>query len=158
MSGVPVQAPRAPAERTKVGITLVSLADEILGFRIEDVREIVTIEGLTPLFRLPPHILGILNLRGQVLPVAHLSRLLGLASSGGNRGVVVAPAGGTDVATFLVDDVVGIRWVSPSAMVDVPPTVEENRRAFFEVLIPGSPAALLLRTAQLFDPVNWCVR
>ncbi len=146
-------------EEASLGITLVRLDQEYLGLEVLDVQEVITVDILTPLFRLPPHILGVINLRGHVLPVAQLGTLLGLPSAGATRGVVVrSPADAMHQAAFLVDVVIGIRWVRPSSLMEVPPTVEEDRREFFRALVPGKPAAILLRSERLFHSQSWCTK
>ena len=81
---------------------------------VEHVREIARLGDVSPVPGAGEVVLGVRNLRGQVLPVFDLAALLGVAGSGRPSRVVVAEAGGhraglaidavTDVAE-LGDDV-----------------------------------------------------
>ena len=51
-----------------------------------DVGEIIRLPGLAHMPLAPPSLLGLANLRGAVLPVVSLRRLLGLAGCAGERG------------------------------------------------------------------------
>lgn len=53
------------------------LAEETYAVRIERVREILRPLPVTPVPKTPEHVLGVLNLRGRVLPVTDLRRLFG---------------------------------------------------------------------------------
>ena len=57
------------------------LARESYGVEITTVREIITMQPVTPVPRAPAHVRGIINLRGRVIPVVDLRKLLGLAES-----------------------------------------------------------------------------
>jgi purine-binding chemotaxis protein CheW len=65
--------------------------------------------------RLPDYMLGVINLRGQIISVVDLGKFLGLAGVGASAKsrLVVADADGTKTA-FLVDQVLGIEWVEHS--------------------------------------------
>ncbi len=45
------------------------LEDETFAIPVETVREVVRVPPLTPVPRAPTHLLGVMNLRGEVLPV-----------------------------------------------------------------------------------------
>ena len=59
-------------------LLVVRAHDEMLGFRLGMVGEIIRIPRLASMPFTPPSLLGLANLRGSVLPVVSLSRLLGL--------------------------------------------------------------------------------
>ena len=54
------------------------IADDLLGFRLHDVGEIVRMPALAHMPLAPRSLLGLANLHGVVLPVVSLRRLLGL--------------------------------------------------------------------------------
>ena len=61
-----------------VGAVSFSLCQQELTIEISFVCEIVSKFHVTPLPSAPPHVMGIHNLRGQLLPIFDLRRLLGL--------------------------------------------------------------------------------
>jgi purine-binding chemotaxis protein CheW len=48
------------------------LAREVYGLEILKVREIIGLMDVTPVPRTPPHIRGVINLRGKIIPVVDL--------------------------------------------------------------------------------------
>jgi purine-binding chemotaxis protein CheW len=54
------------------------VADTWFGLNTEDVEEICAYETPTPIPRAPPHITGLINLRGRAVPVVSLARFFGL--------------------------------------------------------------------------------
>lgn len=70
-------------DKTKLEVTSQSgrwatffLADEMLAVRVEDVQEVMMQQPLTPVPLAPSHIVGLLNLRGQIMPAIDLRRRL----------------------------------------------------------------------------------
>jgi purine-binding chemotaxis protein CheW len=59
-------------------LALFQIANNSFGFRLDDVDEIVRLPALAQMPLSPPSLLGLANLRGVVLPVVSLRRLLGL--------------------------------------------------------------------------------
>jgi purine-binding chemotaxis protein CheW len=55
--------------------------DETFAIEILDVKEIIEIEAITKVPMMPAFIVGIINLRGRVVPVVDLSKRLGRRSS-----------------------------------------------------------------------------
>lgn len=84
---------------------------------IISVREIRSWSAATPLPHAPPHVRGVINLRGTVLPIVDLATRLGIeASSKTDRNVIVVVQRGDDMAGLLVDAVSDIFAVSASEL------------------------------------------
>lgn len=74
-----VAAPAPPPPRVTGGKFLTFfLAKEEYGFEILKVHEIITLLPVTPVPRMPSHLLGVINLRGKIIPVVDLRLKLGL--------------------------------------------------------------------------------
>lgn len=73
---------RTPEETTVTGfqidITEFRLGDEIYAFPSTSVREVYPLKGLTPLPCTPSFVLGVINVRGRILPIVDLTTLFGL--------------------------------------------------------------------------------
>jgi purine-binding chemotaxis protein CheW len=86
------------------------IGGEEYGARILRIREIIRFEPLTKVPSTPPWVLGVLNLRGSVVPVVDLAAKLGLpASSIGRRTCVVVvevDLGGESTLMGVVADAV----------------------------------------------------
>lgn len=52
------------------------LDDEVFAISAEDVREVMMEQPLTPVPLAPDHIMGLLNLRGQIMPAIDLRKRL----------------------------------------------------------------------------------
>lgn len=57
------------------------LSEEEYGIEILRVREIIGMVDVTPLPRTPPHVKGVINLRGKIIPVVDLRMAFGMAAS-----------------------------------------------------------------------------
>jgi purine-binding chemotaxis protein CheW len=93
---------------------------------ITSVREVIFVPEITAIPRQPHHTLGVLNLRGRVLPVVDLRRALGLppvAPSPSSR-VVVAQDG--RLVGLLADEVSQVATVGRAAVEPVDPTVVDQ--------------------------------
>ncbi len=74
---------------------------------VEHVREVADLGQVEAVPGAQPELLGIRNLRGQILPVIDLARLLGLARTAPPGRLLVAEAGGRQ-AGFAIDEVSGV--------------------------------------------------
>jgi purine-binding chemotaxis protein CheW len=54
------------------------LGKEEFGIQVIKVREIMGIQDITPVPHLPPHVKGVINLRGKIIPVVDLRLKFGL--------------------------------------------------------------------------------
>ncbi len=63
---------------------------ERYAFRVDDVSEVTVLGAITPVPGAPASVLGVRNLRGQVLPVLDLGAVLGVARTGDRGKLVVA--------------------------------------------------------------------
>ena len=82
-----------------------SLGNEKYAFDLDFMKKIRWAEGITPVPGLPPHIPGIINLRGEIISVVDLRALLGISSKIPSKAtIMVTSLKGVDVG-FLVDGV-----------------------------------------------------
>ncbi|WP_456398029.1 chemotaxis protein CheW [Desulfurobacterium sp.] len=54
------------------------LNDELVGIPIEEIVEITTDKDITPVPKSPEFVLGVMNLRGKIVPVATVKKKLGI--------------------------------------------------------------------------------
>jgi purine-binding chemotaxis protein CheW len=102
------------------------LGNEIYGLNILRVKEIRGWLPVTGIPQSPPHVLGILNLRGAVVPIVDLRRRFELASADFTPVTVVivlsleAPKGGTRECGVVVDSVSDVVDLDPAAIRPAP--------------------------------------
>ena len=94
--------------RPGASIAVVALDGERFGLDLGPVREFASIRQLTPLPGVPPHVLGVMNLRGDLVTVVDLRVPLGLPA---------APAPPSGAVVVRVDD--GLAGLAVDAVVDV---------------------------------------
>jgi purine-binding chemotaxis protein CheW len=100
-----------------------TLGSESYGIPVMKVREIIRLCPITRVANMPPHVRGVINLRGKVIPVVDLRTRFGLASGGDHDRtcIVVTQVAASDgpgarpygvivdaveeVATFAADDI-----------------------------------------------------
>lgn len=125
--------------------TLQSGLRELVTFRVGDqdfcidimmVREIRGWTPATVLPHAPPFVLGVINLRGSVVPIVDLSARLGLKpSEPDDRHVIVIAVVGAQTVGFLVNAVSDIIGINQSEVQPTPDVTSEATRAFIEGVI-----------------------
>lgn len=105
------------------------LAFEHYAIESRHVREVFSLRDLTPLPCTPPHILGIANLRGQIIPIIDLKRLFEIptqALTEFNK-VLLIHAEAMEVG-ILADVILGMKSL-PQKDIHPPPTTFTGARA-----------------------------
>lgn len=85
---------------------------EIFGINVFKVREIVAMPNVTAMAGASPHMLGVVNLRGQIIPVIDLPSVVGCVPKLGLRLILVTEYARTTQAFAVesVDDIVRLDW------------------------------------------------
>ncbi|BDG08803.1 chemotaxis protein CheW [Anaeromyxobacter paludicola] len=103
--------PPPEPSRDLVPLLLLRAGGQRLAARLQAVRGLVRLGAVTPVPSRRPEFLGIAGLRGEILPVFQLGRLLGLAAGGAPRWMVLA---GAERVGLAFDDFDGYVQVAPS--------------------------------------------
>lgn len=108
------------------------LLEEEFGAPIDNVREILKVSAITPIPRAPAYLMGMMNLRGYILPVMNLKTRMGLDDTQPltekNRILVLHLAGET--AGVLVDEVSHVQRIRVSD-IEPPPQAIRGIDKFF---------------------------
>ena len=85
---------------------------ELFGINVFKIREIVAMPSITPIVGATPHSLGIVNLRGQVIPVFDLPGIVGCTPKTGLNIMLVTEYARTTQAFAVesVEDIVRLDW------------------------------------------------
>lgn len=85
---------------------------EIYGINVFKVREIVAMPNVTNMAGATPHMLGVVNLRGQIIPVINLPSVVGCVPKLGLRLILVTEYARSTQAFAVesVDDIVRLDW------------------------------------------------
>jgi purine-binding chemotaxis protein CheW len=140
------------------GVICVEVAGSAYGIPVQEVQEVVGQRPLTRVFHAPSALAGITNLRGEVLPVIDLGRLLDEGYEPSNealepRVVVVREQGGARRRAGLkVDALLGLRDVPISARREVPPAIAARLgELVVGVVSEPTPAFALLSVSAILD-------
>jgi purine-binding chemotaxis protein CheW len=101
-----------------------NLATEVYGIESSFVREVYPLKEFTPLPGVPSFILGIVNVRGQILPVVDLKKFFNLPVEGiGELNKIIILHNELMEFGILADEISGIKIISSEDILPVPPTV-----------------------------------
>lgn len=126
-----------------IQIVVFELAGELFGVDIFRVQEIIRNRDMTPIPKAPDHVKGLINLRGQTVPIVDLGRRLGLgptAPSDATRIIVVDACDGH--VGLLVDAVTEVLTV-PKGMIEEAPKLASADGAGHVLAIARKENALI---------------
>ncbi|WCM86987.1 chemotaxis protein [Acidovorax sp. NCPPB 3576] len=85
---------------------------ELFGINVFKIREIVAMPSITPIAGATPHSLGVVNLRGQIIPVLDLPSIVGCKPQTGLNIMLVTEYARTTQAFAVesVEDIVRLDW------------------------------------------------
>ncbi|NTU59464.1 MAG: chemotaxis protein CheW [Deltaproteobacteria bacterium] len=118
-----MEAIKADRDQELLQLVTFHVGSEEFGVNILEVREINRMMEITRVPHAPPFVEGVINLRGQVIPVVDLRSRFGLPPGERDKStrIVVVELPGK-VVGFLVDSVSEVLRVS-SALVEPPPSI-----------------------------------
>ncbi len=121
-------------------ILVFTLGKQYWGLNILDVREVVKIKSYTPVPGAPQYILGVFNLRGQIVPLIDISMFLNIANSNGLREAVIINHD-NELIGIAVEDVVGVARVAEDRILPPPNEVGDHVRGVIET--PGRVVSVI---------------
>lgn len=112
------------AALSSVQVVTFELFAEIFALPILDVREIIRMTDITPVPQAPSFVEGVINLRGQIIPIVDLRRRFGLEPQerDENTCIIVVEVSATTVVGLIVDAVRQVERL-PSQSVLPPPSL-----------------------------------
>ena len=111
-----------------VRLVCFQLHEQELALPIADVRETLRVPPITRVFLTPEWLLGILSLRGEIVPAIDLALWLGLRPTGvedASRLVVLRRGG--KVLGVVVDELRELRSIEPDQISGPPPTLSPEQ-------------------------------
>ena len=107
-------------------IQLVSflLADEEYGVEVLKVREIIRMPNITKMPNVPPHVEGIINLRGKVIPIISMRKRFNILENENDSQtrIIIMDVCGGNLTGFIVDAVSEVIRIKGSE-IQPPPSV-----------------------------------
>lgn len=129
------------------------VCDQCFGIPVEDVREVLSSQHITPVPLSPEPIEGLMNIRGHIITALEMRAVLGLpepTEQSDQMNVVVSCA--TGEAALVVDEISDIVSLDPDSLEPVPATVSPRLAS----LVPGvfaleNTLLLALDASRLLD-------
>ena len=142
--------------RTSAQFVGFRLAEQDYAFRIEQIQEIVIPDRLTQLPQVPDYIEGVSNLRGTIIPVVSLRRLLNLPPvpvDSETRTIVVNVH--PRIIGCTVDSVTQVLRIAPGEILPAPDMLTSDGGSFIDGFAKlDSRLVTLLNVPQLLDPAK----
>jgi purine-binding chemotaxis protein CheW len=144
--------PDQPAEAAAsfdLPLVVFRLGSEAYSLRLHEVREIIMVGNITPIPRAPSFIEGVLNLRGEVMPVIDLRERFGLprqAVTSVSR-IVITPIGGVGTG-LIVDSVEEVKSVDQRRLEAPPRVTAVGANAFIEKVARVDQNVIFLLNVQ----------
>jgi purine-binding chemotaxis protein CheW len=133
---------REPEEQTSSAtgdFLIFALAGEIYGIDVALIREVYPLRDFTPLPGVPSFILGIINVRGQILPVVDLKKFFNLPDKGlGELNKVIILHNPAMELGILADNIAGMQPVPFDAIRTSPVSVSGIGSDYLKGIAPGN--------------------
>ncbi|MEK7290162.1 MAG: chemotaxis protein CheW, partial [Planctomycetota bacterium] len=108
-----------------VALAVVRFGDEYYGVDVHVIREFTDIRKVAPVPCCPEHIIGNMNLRGDILTLVDIRRVLNVPVPGnGTAKKVIAVQAGNLVVGIPVDEVLDLIYLRPGNVTEVPTAVK----------------------------------
>jgi len=120
-----------------------SLAQTLMGVDILDIREIVPCHKISRVHRSPGVVMGLVNLRGQILTILNIGVLLGVEPPGRDSGSHIIVFKHTRVG-FAVDQIGDVFSVGRERLEPVPANISAGIRKYSDTVINLSEGVLIL--------------
>ena len=147
---------------SEIRIVTFKLGNEQYGIPVQNVREIIKARSYTKVPNAPPYLEGVINLRGQILPVINLKRMLNIrddmaqevedqSKNSSQARIIVAELDDEDVG-LLVDQVIGVMQVDKENIVPAPSYIKTGDSYFIDSIIKnGEDLIMLLNIKSLLN-------
>jgi len=136
------EPPAAPTGEVMVVVEF-TLGTEHYGVESTLVREVYPLKDYTPLPGTPPFILGLMNVRGQILSITDLKTLFELPDRGlSNANRVIILQNASREFAILVDTIVGMRTIPLAELQEDLPTLTGLAGEFVKGITPDRLAVL----------------
>lgn len=123
----------APPAETMLDVLEFRLAQERYALETRYVREVHPLKDLTPLPCTPPFVLGIVNVRGRILPVIDFKKFFDLPEQGLTDLHRVILLEGNDMEVgLLADAIVGVRSIPVDSLQPSLPTLTGIRNEYLK--------------------------
>lgn len=142
-SGILAEKPEQGEPGEQIEIVEFSLSNEKYGIETRYVREVYPLKDYTPVPCTPPFVLGIINVRGEILSIADMRKFFDLPEVGlGDLNRVIIVSSEEMDLGILADTITGVRKVPLEGLQPPPLTFTGLRREYLRGVAPDRTAIL----------------
>ena len=146
-------------EESQIQLVTFRLGDELYGVDIMSVKEIVKIQAIRPIPNAPHYMVGILNLRGEIIPIIDLHRRFHINFANGEQeldelesGFIILNIGGMQMG-IIIDRVSRVVSVNPADVQEPPQMSQGIGSEYIRGVVRNEDGFLIiLDIVRLFDP------
>jgi purine-binding chemotaxis protein CheW len=138
-----------------IPIAVLGLGGEYFGLKLDAVREFVDLPNVNPIPCCPPHILGNLNLRGEVVTLIDIKTTLNLKAEHQGKPKVAIAQVGEVVAGIAIDDVWDILYINEEDLLNS--SGSETHPWIQGITTYENKMVSILNLSQLFQSDTLCV-
>jgi len=124
-----MQADESLGAAERVPLSIILLGEERFGVGLEVVREFSHLRRVTAIPCCPPHITGNMNLRGDILTLVSIRRLLNIPEASSAAEVMVVESGDLHIGV-PVDKVLEVIYLLPGDITPLPAAAHEERHEY----------------------------
>jgi len=139
-------------------ICLFSIGENLYAIPVEMLTEIIVLQKIFPVPTTPPHVLGVINLRGNIVPIVDIRPALELPVQGTPGQIAIIKRGSLNIG-IIVDNVYEVVAVSESSILDLPSDTgtqagKDSNRFLKGAIQRESGVAALLDIVQIFEEIK----
>lgn len=143
-----------------VGLLLFRLGEEWYAVRLDGVREIYNDFIVTPIPRLPAYVLGVLNIRGEIISVIDIAALMHIHADGDHTAMAEEPNGiivrhEECVSTLVVDEIGDIIEVPRESFEPPLSTLDRSQAEFVNASVyTGESLVGVINLEKILEPIG----
>jgi len=146
-------------QEEEIRVCLFSIGEDIYALPVDLLTEIIITQKIFPVPTTPSHILGIINLRGNIVPIVDIRSILSVSQQSPTTGQIAVVRHGTIVLGIVVDNVYEVISVPESSLLTVPTDYAtqsgKNRSRFFRGIIQREDClAALLNMDRIYEEIK----
>jgi len=140
---------RAEDKKKIIQLIIFSLDDEIFGVDIDQIREIIQKDIITPIPDSPDFIAGIANVRGEIAVIINLKKRFVLNKTSGetSRHIIIAEQAKT-LFGLLVDEVTEVLRISEDTIKPVPKLITKVDKAYINGVLSVKNRLVIILNSQ----------
>jgi purine-binding chemotaxis protein CheW len=117
----------------QIPVAVLGLGGEYFAIALNTVREFINIRDFTPIPCCPSHVVGNINLRGEIITLIDIRGILNLSTPSIETGAKAVVVGVDDIVAGLpVDEVLDVMYLSSSELNSVPVAVNANSHEYLQ--------------------------